>query len=184
MKISDTTLKDVKIVTPEIFKDKRGFFFESYSKKKFDKIIGKKINFVQDNHSKSKKGVIRGLHYQKAPFEQAKLVRVIKGEIFDVAVDIRTSSPDFGKWFGINLSEKNKKQLWIPEGFAHGFQTLTKEAEVIYKTTAYYKKNSEITIKFDDEKLNIKWKKNIRHIISTKDVKSLDFSKYSEKLRK
>jgi dTDP-4-dehydrorhamnose 3,5-epimerase len=176
MKISDTVLKLVKVITPEIFKDERGFFFESFNQKKFDKIIGKKIKFVQDNHSKSKKGVIRGLHYQKAPFEQAKLVRVIKGEIFDVAVDIRTSSPDFGKWFGINLSEKNKKQLWIPEGFAHGFQTLTKDAEVIYKTTAYYKKNSEITIKFDDEKLNIKWKKNLMFKISSKDKLGINFN--------
>ena len=151
------TLEEVKIIEPEVFKDQRGFFFESFNLKRFEKIIGSKVLFVQDNHSKSNYGVLRGLHYQLPPFEQGKLLRVISGEIFDVAIDIRKSSPNFGKWIGINISAVNKKQIWIPKGFAHGFLTLTEDAEVLYKTTNYWNKDSELTLKWDDPSININW---------------------------
>lgn len=172
-------LEEVKIIEPEVFKDERGFFFESFNLKRFEKIIGSKVPFVQDNHSKSKYGVLRGLHYQLPPFEQGKLLRVISGEIFDVAIDIRKSSPNFGKWMGINISAINKKQIWIPKGFAHGFLTLTEYAEVLYKTTNYWNKDSELTLKWDDPSININWplstlKQEVK--ISEKDKKgfSLD----------
>jgi dTDP-4-dehydrorhamnose 3,5-epimerase len=137
--------------------------------------LGDKIKFVQDNHSKSKRGVIRGLHYQKAPYEQGKLVRVVSGEIFDVAVDLRKKSPTYGKWVGIKLSSKNMKQLWIPKGFAHGFQVISKEAEVLYKTTNYYAPKLQFTIRWDDEFLKIKWDKNLNKILSSKDLNSPKF---------
>jgi dTDP-4-dehydrorhamnose 3,5-epimerase len=134
MKAIPLKIPDVKIIEIDLFEDERGFFFESFNQKKFNNAIGKEVNFVQDNHSKSKKGVLRGLHYQIAPFAQAKLLRVISGKIFDVVVDIRKDSPTFGKWVSENLSAKNKKQLWIPEGFAHGFLVLSEVAEIVYKT--------------------------------------------------
>ena len=164
------TLEEVKIIEPEVFKDERGFFFESFNLKRFEKIIGSKVLFVQDNHSKSKYGVLRGLHYQLPPFEQGKLLRVISGEIFDVAIDIRKSSPNFGKWMGINISAVNKKQIWIPKGFAHGFLVLSNEAEILYKTTNFYNKDSERTIVWDDKFINIDWPiKNLTPILSEKD---------------
>ncbi|SUC33589.1 dTDP-4-dehydrorhamnose 3,5-epimerase [Providencia rettgeri] len=121
MKITPTEISDVLIIEPKVFEDERGFFFESFNQKKFDEAVGYHVNFVQDNHSKSVKGVLRGLHYQEEPYAQGKLVRCVVGEVFDVAVDIRKESPTFGKWVGVNLSAENKRQLWIPEGFAHGF---------------------------------------------------------------
>ena len=164
------TLEEVKIIEPEVFKDERGFFFESFNLKRFEKIIGSKVLFVQDNHSKSKYGVLRGLHYQLPPFEQGKLLRVISGEIFDVAIDIRKSSPNFGKWMGINISAVNKKQIWIPEGFAHGFLVLSNEAEILYKTTNFYNKDYERNIVWDDKFININWPiKNITPTLSEKD---------------
>ena len=175
MKIISSKIPDVKILVPKKFKDRRGFFYESYNCKKFQKINGKKVIFVQDNHSKSKRGVIRGLHYQKAPMEQGKLVRVVSGEIFDVAVDLRKKSLTYGKWFGIKLSSKNMKQLWIPKGFAHGFQVISNEAEVLYKTTNYYSPNHEFTLRWDDEFLNIKWNKNLKPLLSKKDLNSHKF---------
>jgi dTDP-4-dehydrorhamnose 3,5-epimerase len=137
--------------------------------------LGEKIEFVQDNHSKSKRGVIRGLHYQKAPYEQGKLIRVVSGEIFDVAVDLRKKSPTYGKWVGVKLSSKNMKQLWIPKGFAHGFQVISKEAEVLYKTTNYYAPKLQFTIRWDNEFLKIKWDKNLDKILSSKDLNSSKF---------
>ena len=175
MKIISTKIPDVKILVPKRYKDKRGFFYESYNNKNFQKILGDKIKFVQDNHSKSKRGVIRGLHYQKAPYEQGKLVRVVSGEIFDVAVDLRKKSPTYGKWVGIKLSSKNMKQLWIPKGFAHGFQVISKEAEVLYKTTNYYAPKLQFTIRWDYEFLKIKWDKNLNKILSSKDLNSPKF---------
>ena len=175
MKIISTKIPDVKILVPKRYKDKRGFFYESYNNKNFQKILGDKIKFVQDNHSKSKRCVIRGLHYQKAPYEQGKLVRVVSGEIFDVAVDLRKKSPTYGKWVGIKLSSKNMKQLWIPKGFAHGFQVISKEAEVLYKTTNYYAPKLQFTIRWDDEFLKIKWDKNLNKILSSKDLNSPKF---------
>ncbi len=157
MKIIETPIKEVKVISPTVFEDSRGLFFESFNKKTFEKLINKKITFVQDNHSISDFNVLRGLHYQSSPFEQGKLVRVIKGEIFDVAVDIRKDSKDFKKWFGLKLSCKNKKQLWVPRGFAHGFLVLSNSAEVLYKTDNYYDKNSERSIIWNDKELNIDW---------------------------
>ena len=138
MKAIDTAIPDVKIIEPTVFADDRGFFFESFNQAKFEAAIGRSADFVQDNHSRSGRGVLRGLHYQLPPHAQAKLVRVVVGEVYDVAVDIRKSSPTFGQWVGVLLSAENKRQLWIPEGFAHGFLTLSDHVEFLYKTTNYY----------------------------------------------
>lgn len=173
MKIDKTELKDVLIMQPKVFEDDRGFFYESFNKSSFEKAISNEMQFVQDNHSKSSKGTLRGLHYQLPPKAQGKLVRVIRGEIFDVAVDIRSTSKTFGKWFGIALSESNKKQLWIPEGFAHGFLTLSKTAEVAYKTTHYYSPGHERSIIWSDPKINIKWPNICDPILSLKDAEAL-----------
>ena len=137
MNIVKTDIPDLIVLEPKVFSDERGFFMESYNQIEFEKAIGRHVNFVQDNHSKSSKGVLRGLHYQLAPYAQAKLVRCVVGQVFDVAVDLRKNSPTFKKWFGITLSAENKRQLWIPEGFAHGFLVTSDEAEFIYKTTNY-----------------------------------------------
>ena len=157
MKVTSLKIPDVKLIEPEVFEDERGFFYESFNQQKFNEVIGKDITFVQDNHSKSSKGVLRGLHYQEAPFEQGKLVRVIQGEVFDVVVDIRKPSPTFGQWMSEVLSADNKKQLWIPEGFAHGFMTLSDTAEFAYKTTNYYAPDLEQCIAWDDPTLGIHW---------------------------
>lgn len=158
MKIIDTKIPDVKIIEPTVFGDERGFFMETWNKKIFEQLVtGNEINFVQDNHSKSSIGVLRGLHFQYAPYEQAKLVRCIIGEIYDVAVDIRKHSPSFGKWVSVRLSAENKKQIWIPEGFAHGFLTLSESAEVVYKTNNYYNPKSEKSIKWNDQTIGIEW---------------------------
>ena len=129
-------IPDVKLIEPDVFEDERGFFYESFNQQKFNEAIGQNITFVQDNHSKSSKGVLRGLHYQEEPFAQGKLVRVIAGDVFDVAVDIRKGSSTYGQWVSEVLSAENKKQLWIPEGFAHGFMTLSSYAELLYKNSA------------------------------------------------
>ncbi|QKJ50544.1 dTDP-4-dehydrorhamnose 3,5-epimerase [Providencia rettgeri] len=155
MKITPTEIPDVLIIEPKIFEDERGFFFESFNQKQFEDAVGYPVNFVQDNHSKSSKGVLRGLHYQKAPYAQGKLVRCIVGEVFDVAVDIRKDSNTFGQWVGVNLSAENKRQLWIPEGFAHGFLVLSETAEFVYKTSDYYQPSTEKTILWNDKILNI-----------------------------
>ena len=157
MKLRPLSIPDVLLIEPQVFGDERGLFFESFNQNKFEEALGKKINFVQDNHSKSVKGVLRGLHYQLSPKAQGKLVRVIQGEVFDVAVDLRQSSPTFGKWVGEILSSDNKKQMWIPEGFAHGFLTLSDTAEFLYKTTDFYSKDQEQAIIWNDEALNINW---------------------------
>ncbi|WP_279205356.1 dTDP-4-dehydrorhamnose 3,5-epimerase [Obesumbacterium proteus] len=157
MNVIKTEIPDVLIFEPKVFGDERGFFFESFNQKAFDEAVGHSVDFVQDNHSKSSKGVLRGLHYQLPPFAQGKLVRCVEGEVFDVAVDIRKGSETFGKWVGVNLSAENKRQMWIPEGFAHGFLTLTESAEFLYKTTNYYHPQSELTIYWDDRDLNITW---------------------------
>ena len=145
------------LISPKIYEDSRGFFYESWNKKSFSNLINKKVDFVQDNHSKSVNGVLRGLHYQINPFAQAKLVRCVKGEIFDVIVDLRIKSETFGNWSGVMLSQSNFKQLWIPEGFAHGFLTISKLAEVVYKTTNYWNQNSERTILWNDKTISISW---------------------------
>lgn len=170
MKVADTKIPDVKIIGPTVFEDERGFFFESFNHQKFEEAIGRKVTFVQDNHSKSVKGVLRGLHYQLPPHAQGKLVRVVQGEVFDVAVDIRKSSPTFGQWVGKILSAENKKQLWIPVGFAHGFLTLSDTAEFLYKTTDYYAKECERAIRWDDETLNIRWPAGCNPSVSAQDA--------------
>ncbi|MDZ9563019.1 dTDP-4-dehydrorhamnose 3,5-epimerase, partial [Escherichia coli] len=148
-----------------------GFFFESFNQKVFEEAVGRKVEFVQDNHSKSSKGVLRGLHYQLEPYAQGKLVRCVVGEVFDVAVDIRKSSSTFGKWVGVNLSAENKRQLWIPEGFAHGFLVLSETAEFLYKTTNYYHPQSDRGIKWDDPSINISWPVDSQVLLSAKDNK-------------
>ncbi|GKQ75878.1 dTDP-4-dehydrorhamnose 3,5-epimerase [Aeromonas caviae] len=157
MNVIKTAIRDVLIFEPKVFGDERGFFFESFNHKLFEEAVGYQVNFVQDNHSKSSKGVLRGLHYQLPPHAQGKLVRCVAGEVFDVAVDIRKSSPTFGQWVGVHLSGENKRQLWIPEGFAHGFVTLTDTAEFLYKTTDYYEPSAERSILWNDDRLAIAW---------------------------
>ena len=175
MKVTDTKIPDVKIIEPTVFEDERGYFYESFNHKKFEEAIGRKVTFVQDNHSKSVKGVLRGLHYQLHPHAQGKLVRVVQGEVFDVAVDIRKSSPTFGQWVAETLSADNKKQLWIPEGFAHGFLTLSDTAEFLYKTTDYYAKECERSIIWNDANINIPWPQQIQVSVSDKDSVSVAF---------
>jgi len=174
MKVTDTKIPDVKILEPTVFEDERGFFFESFNHKKFEEAIGREVTFVQDNHSKSVKGVLRGLHYQLPPHAQGKLVRVVQGEVFDVAVDIRKSSPTFGQWVGQTLSAENKKQLWIPEGFAHGFVTLSETAEFLYKTTDYYAPDCDRSIYWDDVSIGIEWPTDLAPFVSSKDAEAND----------
>ncbi len=180
MKILPTDLDGVFIVRPNIYKDKRGYFLETFRQSVIEEYIGKKINFVQDNESFSHKGVLRGLHYQIPPFAQAKLVRVIKGKIFDVAVDVRRSSPTFGRWVGVVLDDEKKEQLFIPQGFAHGFLVLSDEAIVTYKVDNYYAKDCDRGIRFDDPAISIDWPTDRDSIIlSDKDL-SLPYLKDAE----
>jgi len=170
MKILTTFIKDLLIIEPTVYNDERGYFFESFNKKQFEKLTDRNIDFVQDNESKSKYGTLRGLHYQVEPFAQTKLVRVIKGKVLDIAVDIREDSETYGKYFSLELSEDNKKQLLIPRGFAHGFVVLSQEAIFTYKCDNYYNKNAEGGIIFNDKQLNIDWKIDLGDIIlSEKD---------------
>ena len=169
MKASPLSIPEVLLFEPTVFSDDRGFFFESFNQEVFEEATGLSPNFVQDNHSKSSMGVLRGLHYQLPPMAQGKLVRVTHGEVFDVAVDIRQGSPTFGKWVAETLSVENKKQLWIPEGFAHGFLTLTDTAELIYKTTNYYAAELDRSIRWNDETININWPGTASPILSEKD---------------
>ena len=157
MKVTSLKIPDVKLIEPDVFEDERGFFYESFNQQKFNEAIGLNVTFVQDNQSKSKRGVLRGLHYQEAPFEQGKLVRVIAGEVFDVAVDLRRSSPSFGQWVGVELSAENKKQLWVPAGFGHAFLVLSETADFLYKTTDYYHPDSERSILWNDADIGIQW---------------------------
>ena len=158
MKVTPTAIPDVLVIEPKVFGDHRGFFFESFNQKAFDEAVGRPVEFVQDNHSRSVKGVLRGLHYQiQQP--QGKLVRVVKGAVFDVAVDIRKSSPTFGQWVGVELTEDNHKQMWVPVGFAHGFLVLSESADFLYKTTDYYAPVFERAIRWNDSKLGIQWPK-------------------------
>lgn len=173
MKFTRLAIPDFILFEPRVFGDDRGFFFESFNQKVFQHVTGLSPTFGQDNHSKSTRGVLRGLHYQLPPKAQGKLVRVIKGEVFDVAVDIRKSSPTFAHWVGVNLTVENKKQLWIPEGFAHGFMTISSSAEVSYKTTGYYSPEYECCISWDDSDIGIHWVKNVMPILSPKDAKAL-----------
>ena len=171
--VIDTDIKEVKIIEPKIYNDDRGYFFESYNKNEFQKKVGN-INFIQDNQSESSYGVLRGLHFQKPPFEQSKLVRVIKGEIQDVAVDIRAKSDTYLKHVSVILNDKNKRQLFIPKGFAHGFLVLSKNAIVCYKVDQLYNSKYQSGISYDNSKIDIKWKlKENNIILSDRDKKLL-----------
>lgn len=173
IKYKKLKIPDLLIIEPQVFEDERGFFFESYNEKNFEDAVGRRVTFVQDNQSFSTKGVLRGLHAQQKPYEQAKLVRVVNGEIFDVAVDIREGSKTYGTWVGEILSSENKKMLWIPEGFLHGFVVLSDAAQVSYKTNNYYNHKSEITVRWDDPKINISWPNIRKFTISQKDRNGL-----------
>ncbi len=156
MKATPTAIPEVIVIEPKVFGDARGFFYESFNGKAFDEAVGRHVEFVQDNHSRSSQGVLRGLHYQiQQP--QGKLVRVVKGAVFDVAVDIRKSSPTFGQWVGVELTEDNHKQLWVPPGFAHGFLVLSETADFLYKTTDYYAPTHERSIAWNDPAVGIAW---------------------------
>ncbi len=179
MNVIKTAIPDVLIFEPKVFGDERGFFFESFNHKLFEEAVGYPVTFVQDNHSKSSKGVLRGLHYQFSPHAQGKLVRCVAGEVFDVAVDIRKSSSTFGQWVGVHISAENKRQLWIPEGFAHGFVTLSESADFLYKTTDYYHRESEGSIFWNDPDINIEWPVPVEGVfLSEKDKTSQSFSEY------
>ncbi|CAB3760717.1 dTDP-4-dehydrorhamnose 3,5-epimerase [Burkholderia sp. MSh2] len=168
MNVIATAIPDVKIFEPKVFGDARGFFYESFNHRVFEEAIGHSVEFVQDNHSKSARNVVRGLHYQ-IDHAQGKLVRVVAGEVFDVAVDIRRTSPTFGRWVGVMLSAENKRQLWIPEGFAHGFVVVSDTAEFLYKTTDYWHPAAERAIRWDDPTLAIEWPISGEALVSGKD---------------
>ncbi len=166
-------IEGIWLIQPTLFEDKRGFFMESWSQRKMNRLLGYSNNFVQDNHSRSSYGVLRGLHYQIDPNAQGKLIRCIVGKIYDVAVDIRLNSKTFCNWVGVELSDQNKQQLWIPPGFAHGFLALTEHVEIIYKVTDYWNKSSERSIRWDDPSLSIDWPKiDSDFLISEKDEKA------------
>lgn len=174
MNATRLAIPDVIVFEPKVFGDDRGFFFESFNERIFEEAVGHSVRFVQDNHSRSVRGVLRGLHYQiQQP--QGKLVRVTQGEVFDVAVDIRKSSPTFGKWVGVHLTAENKKQLWIPEGFAHGFVVLSENAEFLYKTTDYWAPQHERSLAWDDRTIGIDWPINAEPTLSGKDQKAVTF---------
>lgn len=176
MNIIQTKIPEVLIFEPKVFGDDRGFFFESFNQNVFEEAVGRTVNFVQDNHSKSCKGVLRGLHYQMAPNAQAKLVRCAVGEVFDVAVDIRQHSATFGQWVGVHLSAENKRQLWIPEGFAHGFMTLVDNTEFLYKTTNFYAPQSDRSILWEDRDIGIVWPEiDAPLLLSDKDRQAKSF---------
>lgn len=170
MKATPLAIPDVILLEPRVFGDDRGFFYESFNRQAFREATGVDTDFVQDNHSRSVKGVLRGLHYQQPPKAQGKLVRVVVGEVFDVAVDIRKDSPTFGKWVGEVLSAGNKRQLWIPPGFAHGFLTLSEVAEFLYKTTDYYSPQHERCIRWDDPTVGVVWPLDGEPRLSLKDM--------------
>ena len=170
MKTTPTTIPDVVTIEPKVFGDARGFFFESFNQRELEAALGRPMRFVQDNHSRSARGVLRGLHYQ-LPNPQGKLVRVVEGEIFDVAVDVRRGSPTFGKWESDLLSAENKRQLWVPEGFAHGFLVLSEVAQVLYKTTGYYHPENEHCLAWDDPTVGIPWPlRGATPLLSAKDA--------------
>ncbi len=169
MRATPLSIPDVLLFEPKVFGDERGFFYESFNQKVFEEAVGQSIQFVQDNHSKSTKGVLRGLHYQIKQ-AQGKLVRVTHGEVFDVAVDLRKSSPTFGQWVGVHLSASNRSQLWIPEGFAHGFIVLSESAEFLYKTTDYWAPEYERSLAWNDPSVSIDWPYSEQPILSAKDA--------------
>lgn len=176
MNVEHTAIDGVLILRPKVFGDERGFFMESFNQQRFDEAVGRPTAFVQDNHSRSTKGVLRGLHYQLAPHAQGKLVRVTRGSVFDVAVDIRRGSPTFGQWVGVELSEENHRQLWLPAGMAHGFLVTSDSADFLYKTTDYYTPAAERCIHWDDPELAIDWPDvGLAPTVSAKDAQGSSF---------
>lgn len=175
MRVIPTAIPDVLIIEPKVFGDARGFFFESFNQRAFNEATGLDVQFVQDNHSRSVKGVLRGLHYQ-IEHAQGKLVRVVQGAVFDVAVDIRKSSPTFGKWVGVELTAENFRQMWVPAGFAHGFLVLSESADFLYKTTDYYHPEHERAIRWDDPALAIGWPLGDAPTVSAKDGQAPAFA--------
>jgi dTDP-4-dehydrorhamnose 3,5-epimerase len=173
VKATPTSIPEVLIIEPRVFGDSRGFFFESFNQKEFFRTTGLDVSFVQDNHSRSAKGVLRGLHYQICQ-PQGKLVRVARGAVFDVAVDIRKSSPNFGRWVGVELTEDNHRQLWVPPGFAHGFYVLSESADFLYKTTDYYNPDFERSLLWNDPRIGISWPIEVaaQPIVSVKDAQA------------
>ncbi|KVD95398.1 dTDP-4-dehydrorhamnose 3,5-epimerase [Burkholderia ubonensis] len=169
IQVTATALPEVKIIEPKVFGDARGYFYESFNAREFAEQVAPGVEFVQDNHSRSSKGVLRGLHYQIQRV-QGKLVRVVEGEVFDVAVDIRRSSPNFGKWVGVNLSADNHRQLWVPPGFAHGFVVLSESAQFLYKTTDYWFPEHERSIVWDDPDIGIEWPFDGEPVLAAKDT--------------
>ena len=173
MELRRTAIPDVVVLEPKVFGDARGFFFESFNRRALEAALGRPLDFVQDNHSRSTRGVLRGLHYQ-LPHPQAKLVRVVRGEVFDVAVDLRRGSPTFGRWVGERLSAENRRQVFIPEGFAHGFLTLSEDAEFLYKTTDYWHPEAERCVRWDDPAVAIAWPDlGAPPVVSAKDAQGL-----------
>lgn len=175
MSRADAPAFDTRIIEPEVFTDSRGFFFESYNRRRFEAQVGYPVEFVQDNHSRSVRGVLRGLHYQLPPHSQGKLIRVLSGEIYDVAVDIRRGSRTFGQWQATVLSAENRRQLWMPPGYAHGFMVVSESADVLYKTTDYWFKDLDRSIRWDDPVLGIAWPAGITPILSQKDTDACAF---------
>lgn len=169
IQIIETALPDVKIIEPKVFGDSRGYFYESFNAREFAEQVAPDVEFVQDNHSRSARGVLRGLHYQ-IEHVQGKLVRVIEGEVFDVAVDIRKRSPNFGKWASVHLSADNRRQLWVPPGFAHGFVVLSNTAQVLYKTTDYWYPEHERSIVWNDPEIRISWPIDFEPLLAAKDA--------------
>ena len=176
MAFTRKAIPDLVLFEPRVFGDERGFFFESFNEREFVDAVGHSVDFVQDNHSRSRRGVLRGLHYQLPPHAQGKLVRVTSGEVFDVAVDIRKGSPTFGQWVGEILSESNKRQLWIPPGFAHGFVTLSDSADFVYKTSDFYTPTAERCIMWNDPQIGIDWPLTVAPQVSAKDTQGLPFA--------
>ena len=171
MKVTTTAIEGVLIIEPKVFGDERGFFFESFNQRAFNEAVGQPVEFVQDNHSRSAKGVLRGLHFQREPHAQGKLVRVTQGSVFDVAVDIRPDSATFGRWVGVELSGVNHRQMWIPAGLAHGFLVTSDSADFLYKTTDYYRPDAEGSVRWDDPDLAIAWPlEGITPALSAKDA--------------
>ena len=171
MKVTPTAIEGVLIIEPKVFGDERGFFLESFNQRAFNEAVGHTVDFVQDNHSRSAKGVLRGLHFQRPPHAQGKLVRVTQGSVFDVAADTRPDSPTFGRWVGVELSGANHRQMWIPAGLAHGFLVTSDSADFLYKTTDYYRPESEGSVRWDDPDLAIAWPLDgITPALSAKDA--------------
>jgi dTDP-4-dehydrorhamnose 3,5-epimerase len=179
LKVTATTIPEVLILEPRVFGDERGFFLESFNQQAFNEATGLDLDFVQDNHSRSAQGVLRGLHYQIPPHDQGKLVRVVQGVVFDVAVDVREGSPTYGRHVGVELSASNHRQLWIPVGFAHGFLVLSESADFLYKTTNYYAPASELVLAWDEPSLHIPWPLKHRPSLSARDAQGLSLSEFS-----